>query len=87
MCSGSQLWWKGVDGDHGGGSKFLMDLIVIDVIDHVIFAEFSSEHILRRPHCITTGPSLAVHVLEVHPFTRSFTPRLLENGDLPAFSH
>jgi len=64
MCSGSQLWWKGVDGDHGGGSKFLMDLIVIDVIDHVIFAEISSVHnSLRPPHCISTGPSLAVLVL------------------------
>ena len=42
MCSGSQLWWKGVDGDGGGGSKFLMDLIFIDLpLDHVIFAEIS----------------------------------------------
>jgi len=82
MCSGSQLWWKGVVGDSGGRRRGVL------YRDHVIFAEISSVHnSLRPPHCISTGPSLAVHVLEVHPFTRSFTPRLLENGDLPAFSH
>ena len=72
MCSGSQLWWKGVVGDGGGRRGVLYR-------DHVIFAEISSVHnSLRPPHCISTGPSLAVHVNEVHPFTCSFTLFFME---------